>query len=226
MISPRCVLWWAGLTVLLGPAIFANPVFVNNFSFETLPAPVILHTTNCVGAGCEYTVASENAIPGWTSSSPADQGQFAPGVSSGNTNYYNSVPDGSFVAYANAGNLTQMVGTVLPNTTYTLSVSLGLRKDFPTLGTAELFINGTAYTATGVTPTPGNWATFTATYNSSAHPGDVGMPITIELVSNGVQAGFDDVVLNANAVATPEPSPMALMGIGVIGLVVVARKKP
>src|SRR5215472_4678715 len=146
MMPSRSVLLCAGLILLPSPAVFANPVFVNNFSFETLPVPVSLHTANCIGAGCEYTIASENAIPGWASSSPADQGQFAPGASSGNTTYYNSVPDGNWVAYANAGNLTQSVGNVLANTMYTLTVSLGLRKDFPTLGSAELLINGAAYT--------------------------------------------------------------------------------
>jgi hypothetical protein len=187
---------------------------VSNFSFETLPSPVILHTANCIGAGCEYTLASENAIPGWTASSPSASGQFAPGVSSGNTTYYNSVPDGNWVAYANGGNLTQMVGPVLANTIYTLTVSLGLRKDFPNLGSAELLINGAAYTATGVAPTSGNWATYTASYSSMAHPADVGMPITIELLSNGPQAGFDDVALNANTI--PEPALVMLVGISLV----------
>jgi hypothetical protein len=207
-----------GLIAMCGSALFASPIFVSNFSFEALPTPVTLH--DACGAGCQFTVASENAIPGWTASSPSNEGQFSPGPSSGTTTFYNSVPDGNWIAYANAGSLSQIVTTVAANTTYVLSVSLGLRKDFPTLGSAELLINGAVYTATGTAPTSGNWSTFTAVYNSSLHPADVGLPITIELLSNGAQAGFDDVVLNTGV---PEPASVAFIVTGLIGLAFVTH---
>jgi hypothetical protein len=210
------------MLVLLGPVAFAGPVFVSNFSFEILPSPVIL-LAGC-GTGCEFTIASENAIPGWSASNPDAAGQLNPGVSSGTTTYYNSVPDGDWIAYASAGNLTQSPATVVANTTYTLSVSLGLRKDFPALGTAELVVNGNAYVATGVAPSSGNWATFTAAYNSALHPADVGLPLTIELISNGTQAGFDDVTLNTDGVAAvPEPATMGFLGIGLTFVALLAR---
>jgi hypothetical protein len=215
-------LWLAqfmGLIAMSSSALYGSPIFVSNFSFETLPAPVNLHA-GC-GAGCQFTVASENAIPGWTASSPADAGQFAPGSSSGTTTSYNSVPDGTWVAYANAGNLSQVVTTVAANTIYSLTVSLGLRKDLPIAGAAELLINGVAYTATGTAPTAGNWSTFTATYSSGLHPADVGLPITIELLSSGTQAGFDNVALNAATV--PEPAGVGLVLTGLIGLALATR---
>jgi hypothetical protein len=181
---------------------------------------VIFH--DACGTGCEFTVASENAIPGWTASSPGNEGQFNPGVSSGTTTNYNSVPDGNWVAFANAGNLSQTVTTVVANQTYVLSVLLGLRKDFPTLGSADLRVNGVAYMATGIAPSSGNWSTFTAVYNSALHPTDVGLPITIELLSNGVQAGFDDVVLSAGA-GVPEPPSVAFVVTALVGLALAAR---
>ena len=196
----------------VGSTLGAAIIPVTNPSFETLPGSPILH--GC-GGTCAFTIASENAIPGWNASLPGNEGQFNPGLP-GTTTYYNSVPDGSWIAYANVGNLTQVVSPVTANTLYTLTVALGLRKDFPVLGTAELFINGAAYTATGVAPTSGNWSTFTATYNSGLHPADVGLPITIELISNGVQAGFDNVALNAVSTAIPEPGTLMLIGVALM----------
>ena len=210
-----------GVLGVFGSALIASPIFVSNFSFENLPVGAIIHP--CAGTGCQFTLASENAIPGWTASVPSQEGQFNPGVSSGTTTYYNSVPDGNWVGFANSGNLTQTVTTVALNTIYTLSVSLGLRKDAPILGSAEFLINGTPYVATGVTPTSGNWSTFTAVYNSAAHPGDVGLPITIELLSNGYEAGFDNV--SVDATSGPEPATTGFMVLGLIGLAFAARRR-
>ena len=216
--------------VLAIPA-FADLVPVTNFSFETLPASPTLHDS--CGIGCLFTTTDDpgNLIPGWMATGIPFQGtgQFNPGVSSGTTSYYNSIPDGNWIAYLNGGNLTQTVGVVVAaNTTYTLSVAEGLRKDFPNLGTTELLINGTAYVATGSAPTLGNWSTFTAVYNSALHPADVGSAITIELLSNTTQAGFDNVVLNKTANNTvPEPASIALLStvLGVLGLTVGRRRR-
>jgi hypothetical protein len=128
------------------------------------------------------------------------------------------------VAYADTGNLTQIVGTVSANTLYTLTVDLGLRMDFPALGSAELLIGSTPVIATGVAPTSGNWSTYAASYASLA--GDVGKTITIELLANAneAQAVFDDVTLTAASTGTtvPEPSATAFIAAGLICLTVFA----
>ncbi len=196
---------------------------ITNFSFETLPPSPTLNP--CAGAGCSFTVASQGAIPGWTASSPSDSGQFNPGTSGA---YLNSVPDGSWVGYVDTGNLTQVVGTVSANTMYTMTVDLGLRIDFPELGSAELLIGSTPVIATGVAPTSGNWSTYTAIYTSLA--GDVGKTITIELLANpnGAQAVFDDVALNTASTgpsSVPEPSTTASIAVGLIGLGLLARAR-
>lgn len=70
-------------------------------------------------------------------------------------------------------------------------------------------------TATGTVPTAGNWS---ATFTGSA--GAAGEPITIRLLSTGRQSAFDDVRLTP----VPEPSFIGVVGIGLVGLLVFARR--
>ena len=136
-----------------------------------------------------------------------------------NTTLFNSVPDGNIVGYAysypgivgSPGNLTQDVGAVAANTTYTLRVDLGLSRvqTEAYLGALQFLVGGTpvipAYSG-GVAPTPGNWLTFTLIYVAS--PADAGKTLTIELltVSNGpgypTNSYFDNVRLDASPTAS------------------------
>jgi hypothetical protein len=105
--------------------------------------------------------------------------------------------------------------TVVTGAVYTLTVELGDRTDYPSLGSADLLIDGVAYDATG-TLDPGGWSTFTATYTGLA--ADAGDQITIQLNSSGAQGDFADVTLsgpNSSAV-TPEPSTFYLAGLGLL----------
>jgi hypothetical protein len=167
---------------------------VANFSFETLPSGGLPMTAGCSLPGCAYSIAP---IPGWTNSGYSGQAQLG-------SNYFNSIPDGITIAYSNnaGGTIMQSVGTVAANTTYTLRVDLGLRKDgFESLGTVALLVGSTPVYATGVTPTLGNWSTFTAIYNAAA--ADLGKPLTIQLTATGMQSVFDNVRLDASP-ATPQ----------------------
>ncbi|MGD0302150.1 MAG: hypothetical protein ABSE86_34145 [Bryobacteraceae bacterium] len=177
-----------------------NNIAVANFSFEVLPPGGL--TISCVGGGtgCAY---SRSAIPGWTNSGMS--GQFQQGS---NTIYFNYIPDGITIAYSNdvGGTITQTVGTVVEaNTTYTLQVDLGLRKDGEdSLGTVELLVGSTPVYAGGVAPTLGNWSTFTATYTSQA--ADIGKPLTIQLTATGEQSDFDNVRLISSSSPFPTPN--------------------
>jgi hypothetical protein len=219
-----------GAALLVGSVIslasaWGGPITVANPSFETLPAGGLPLT--CTGLGCFYSV---DAIPGWTNSGTS--GQLQTGVQLGNFMYFDTLPDGITVAFqTGAGTISQTVGpTVQTGTTYTLQVDLGYRnglqaQGFPFAGSADLFVNGNRYVATGLTPLAGDWSTFTATYTGLS--ADAGDAITIELLNiSDVPASFDNVRLSSDGTLTvPEPASVGLMGVGLLGLVAFARRK-
>lgn len=206
-----------GILFALAAVASASPVSVSNFSFETLPVGGLPLTSGCDGSpGCAYSVA---AIPGWTNT--GFSGQWQPGSS---TVFFNSIPDGTTAAYSNDAAISQSVGTVAANTTYTLLVDIGLRKDEPnSLATVQLLVGGASVNAIGVAPTVGNWSTFTATYNSVA--ADVGKTLTIQLTTVTAQGDFDNVRLDASPTgAVPEPTTITLLGAGIALLAFWGRK--
>ena len=201
----------ASLGALFASAAYADDISVVNPSFETLPTFGL--NVTC-GTGCAFSTGG--IIPGWTTSSP-DSGEFQPGTQDGNTTYFSSLSDGITSAYANSGTISQTVGvTVQPGVTYTLQVDLGARNDLPFDASAELLVGGTAFDAVGADPTAGNWSTFTAMFTGTQ--AEAGDPITIELITSGTQANFDDVRVSDNlSAAVPEPSSLPLFVIGLLG---------
>jgi len=198
---------------VLAASAYGNPIFVNNFSFETLP---IGGLPDSCGTACTYSIGS---IPGWTNTGTSS-GQMEPGPPT-NTTYFNSVPDGSVIGFTNLGTISQTVGpTVIAGNTYTLTVDIGQRADEPGIGTAALLINGNTYLATGTAPTLGNWSVYTATYTSLS--ADIGDSISIVLSANGPQGDFDNVQLNSALFVAPEPSTSVLLGLG-LALVALSR---
>ncbi len=150
-------------------------------------------------------------------------GQFQPGVPEGNFAYFDTLPDGPTVAYSNDGSISQTVGsTVELGVTYKLLVDQGLRKDIGDPGTVALVIGNNAILASGTPPAPGGWQTFTAIYTGLAD--DVGKSITIRLTSPGVQGDWDNVRLDATT-AVPEPETISLIGLALVGMTVVARRR-
>jgi hypothetical protein len=195
--------------VLVAAPCFGSPIFVNNFSFETLPIGG-LPVTGC-GAGCAF---SFGPIPGWT----GPGGQFQPGTPA-NTFYFNSLSDGITSAYANNGVLSQTVGaTVVLGEVYTLLVDIGWRNDTGFTGTADLLINGVTYTATGTMPTQGTFGVYSVSYTGLA--ADVGQAITIELNSAGPEGNFDNVRLDGTGGTStvPEPASFLLIAPGLLAL--------
>ncbi len=159
-----------------------------------------------------------------------DSGQFGSGWTI-SSQYTTGIPDGDIFAFANGGgSLSQTLTTVLlPNTTYTLTVGVGYRKDLPGLGFSfpgygiELWAGSTklasdydaGHGGTGAaTPASDQWKDAVITYTSpSSVTADA---LEIRLIGYGIQTNYDNVRLDGTLV--PEPSTALLGGLGMLAL--------
>lgn len=221
--SAACLLagLWAG-------AAGAASVPVPNFSFES-PA---------VADG-----VADFTIPSWTQ---VGSGSFQAGV-------YNPTPTG-FAGTAGAGNLpapaagpqgaftnTGGIGgvklvtagtlaTIQPNTTYTLTVALGVRTDFPVAGVllgnayVDLLANGSAPVGAALgldanTLPVGSFQDYSVTFSTGASGGVVGQALTADIgyvatSNSGIM--MDNVRLDASSV--PEPATLGVLLVGGVAL--------
>lgn len=205
------------LAALVSGTASASVIPVLNSSFEVLPVGGL---PGSCGTGCSYNFGS---IPNWTSS--GIPGQFQPGPSAGNFAFFNYLPDGDTLGFSDGGTLSQTVGVLSQaGVTYTLMVDVGQRKGGFVLGMEQLQIGSTVVSATGVNPTQGDWATFTASFKALTS----GDPISIILSSTGPQGDWDNVRLFASdaVTAVPEPSTWAMMilGFGGVGFMAYRRR--
>ena len=219
--SAAALLSIVSMGALVPVAASAETITVENFSFENPSLPVNTYQ----GDG---TQGAANNIPGWTGGSSAGVQYFAPSA------YGQSVPgtplpgtaDGLQAIYINGGSISQDVGALLANTTYTLTVAAGNQPGYGpgSTGTISLVDSSNTVLASDTFGQPalqtGNFTDFTAGFtSSSAVFGD--LTIVLALAS-GSQVDFDNVRLNATAV--PEPFTLALLGSGLFGLVAVRRR--
>jgi hypothetical protein len=131
------------------------------------------------------------------------------------------------MVFSNGGSyLNQVLAAALAaNTTYTLVVDIGDRTDTPfggaevRLGTGAGIGNNLLTATSSSTPAPadGNWATWTLEFVTGPAAAGLGQPLRIELHSNGTQALFDNVRLDA--VTVPEPGTLVLFALGILSIV-------
>jgi len=205
LISAVCALAFSLLTI----GAWGDAIPVQNASFE-ITNPLFVP---CAGTGCGYNFGP---IPGW--SMTGSSGSWAPGS---NSVYFGApLPAGSIVAYTNGGSISQVLTGVslLPNTTYTLSVDVGRRFDVVAANYSISLTDGSNVFCTSggsnASVTAGTFVdvTLTCATGASAPAGFLG----IDLTGNGRQIDFDNVKLSVGAVSTPEPSVLALTFVGLL----------
>jgi hypothetical protein len=196
------------LLIVVSPSV-AGPIAIQNPSFEN---PLC----GSPGSACGPV--------GWTISG-GFAGAFLPTSAA-----WDSIPDGSQVAWSNGGTLTQaLADSILPDTVYTLSVWVSQRWSagsfLPQIellgGDTPLFAmnNSNAGGSAPTTNTDGTygWVNWTMSWTSPSSGAIIGQPLAISLGSSGTQTDFDSVSLDVFA-AVPEPSAIVLVAAGLLGL--------
>jgi YD repeat-containing protein len=119
----------------------------------------------------------------------------------------NGTTNGVNVAFVDGGTLSQQVGTIQANTTYTLKVDVGLIEEIPDGGYTVSLDNGSTAIVTdnnSLTPPSGGFVTSTLTYYTATGSSDtnIGGPLTIVLKANS--GAFSEMVFdNVRLTATP-----------------------
>lgn len=212
------------LALLIVPqgTVWASPITVQNYSFETDSPPNYPPWYTYTNYG-----SSNYHISDWTLSGSHDQGTFIPTIPG--KLYKTSLPDGSHMAYSNGGTISQTLSaTLTANVVYTLQVYVGDRLDSNFPGYAvELYAGSNLLSVeNSLTPTRGQWLLSSQTYNATGSSPGLGEALTIKLVGNyvaGEQVNFDYVTLDASSV--PLPSTVLLLGSGMVGLLALRRRK-
>ena len=203
-----------GLSVM--PAHADTVIPVQNASFETFN-PL---TISCLGTGCAYNTGP---IPGWSQTGVG--GSWQPS----STFYPLPLPDGSIVAFSNGGTISQTISGVslLPDSTYTLSVFVGHRLDnYPANFSIGLDAGGISLgTLTGNNGgfNKGTWVDeiFTFTTGATVTPGD----LSIVLASDGTQIDFDNVQLSVASVPEPNSASLLFVGLGALTALALLKRR-
>jgi len=209
--------------ITLATVGLAGPITVNNPGFETVTGA----TWTACGTGCQFDLtgtAGGAVFNNWTYLNAA--GEFDLTVPNALFNTLSGGGSTGIVGYAGsgvaAGDIEQSVGTIsTAGDTYLLTVAVGQRIGYPTIGTISLLVGGLAVngSASSCTPTSGGWATCTYSYTTVA--ADVSKTLTIDL-HGSTQATFDDVTLTDSV---PEPSTFVFGGLGLLAVAKLARRR-
>ena len=160
---------------------------------------------------------------GWTIIGAGIAGPFNPAVG----HYPGQAPEGSNIAFANNSEIISqtLAETLALNTTYTLQVEVGRRLDLgssPVNYAVELRGGASVLASESLlSPALGQFLTSTVVFTSGATEPEFGQALGIRLIHAGggnVQVNFDDVRLNAQPVAVPEPSTAMLTALGSLSL--------
>lgn len=221
-------------TMLLTLSIaHASPVAINNNNFQSdvlTPGQTLVLTPNGPTGWTGFNVGSGgNWDIGLSYASGGDFTAPLTSPASGNNylwvNRFNG--DGTQVA-----GVYQDVGSLLANTTYTLTVAIGQRAGSGPNGSWSpgiiSLLNGTDNTGLllatggGLSATPDSWQDFTVSFSTGPTvSGDLTVMLSV-LDAGSIQADFSNVRLEAMTV--PEPGVSAILGMGVLSLMALRRR--
>ena len=200
--------------LFLSPYAFAIPVTVENWSFESSSG-----TEHPGNQGTWYN----GDIAGWDHSGDAYWGVWAPT----GPWYTMDVHDGDSIGYLNEGSIRQTTNhLVKANNVFSLSLDIGNRSDIPFPEYSVNLVAGNTILDSGsVLPGEGLFSNLTLSYTVLEGDLNIGRLLGIEIASGGAQLNFDNMHLSNDAVPTPEPATMLLLGSGLVGLAGFGRKK-
>ncbi|MCA2629979.1 MULTISPECIES: PEP-CTERM sorting domain-containing protein [unclassified Microcystis] len=193
----------------------AASIFIANHSFE---APIITDPSGILDTGIGTT-------GNWTFAGASARGFINPGLGENDVPgfWYGpspTLPNGNQVAWSNGGTISQtLTETLQANTKYTLGVYVGHRQNVAFAGyNIELLAGATVLASNNsITPAAETFAPVTVSYTSGSSGSLLGQALQIRLTSNGEQANFDLITLDASPI--PEPSAMlGLLGFGLLGI--------
>lgn len=207
----------------------AAPITVLNYSFEDdiAPSPGVVESVPSGWFGY-------NQVGG------ADIGSQNPsGAMFTQNNPLGAPAQGNQFTYINifaenpnsAGGIFQDVGSLLPNTTYTLTVAIGSRADRINSPGIISLINGfdpfsgiVMATGGGLPSTQNTWQDYSISFTTGSVVSD-NLVIALSVAPGGtIQADFDNVRLDA-VTAVPEPSTVAMLAFGGVAVAGFVRRR-
>ncbi|WP_372369063.1 hypothetical protein [Candidatus Uabimicrobium sp. HlEnr_7] len=183
------------------PLLLAEPITVLNAGFEN----------NVLGDGAFVTFADD-----WILSNIEGGDGLAGSFNPNSSQLTNEALEGNNIGFSNGQDFSQVLSDVLiANTAYTLTVGVGDRADTAFPGYRIQFLaGGTVLAEDNNTQASVNDGFITSTVEFIALVGDanLGEALEIRLINpGGAQLNFDNVQLNATAIAVPEPSIYVLL---------------